>query len=81
MNETLTIAQKNEKLKTFIFQKFQDGELDNSTLVQLIELAGQFLNLKTIPDYAKDNNMSYNGVKNNRNVIELFNTKFIIDNK
>lgn len=81
MNETLTIKEKNEKLKTFIFQKFQDGELDNSTLVQLIELAGQFLNLKTIPDYAKANNMSYNGVKHNRNVIELFNTKFIIDNK
>ncbi len=79
--ETLTIADKNEKLKAFIFQKFQDGELDNSTLIQLIELSGQFLNLKTIPDYAKEHNMSYNGVKNNRDVIIIFNTKFIIDNK
>jgi len=79
--EILTITEKNEKLKTFIFQKFQDGELDNSTLIQLIELAGQFLNMKTIPDYAKDNNMSYNGAKKNRNVITIFNTKFIIDNK
>jgi len=44
-----------------------------------IEL-GNILNLKTIPDYAKENNMSYNGVKNNRKIIELFNVKFVIDN-
>jgi len=31
MSETLTIKEKNDKLKTFIFQKFQDGELDNDT--------------------------------------------------
>lgn len=78
--QALTIIEKNEKLKSFIFQKFQDGELDNSTLVQLIALCGQFLNLQTIPDYAKDNNMSYNGVKNNRDIIEIFNVKFVIQN-
>lgn len=80
MTETLTIKEKNDKLKTFIFQKFQDGELDNDTLVQLIEQAGNYLNIKTIPDYAKDNGLSYNGVKNNRKIVELFNTKFVIDN-
>lgn len=36
MSETLTIKEKNEKLKTFIFQKFQDGELDNDTLGNLL---------------------------------------------
>ena len=46
MSETLTIKEKNDKLKNFIFQKFQDGELDNDTLVQLIEQAGNYLNLK-----------------------------------
>lgn len=81
MNEMLTIKEKNERLKAFIFQKYQDGELDNSTLVQLIELAGQFLNLKTIPDFAKENGMTYNGVKNNRKIIEIFNIKFVIENK
>ena len=81
MSETLTIKEKNEKLKVFIFQKFQDCELNNDTLVQLIEQCGNFLNLKTIPDYAKDNNMSYNGVKNNRKIVELFNVKFVIDNE
>lgn len=81
MSETLTIKEKNEKLKTFIFQKFQDGELDNDTLVQLIAQAGNYLNLKTVSDYAKLHNMSYNGVKNNRKIVELFNVKFVIDNE
>lgn len=81
MSETLTIKEKNEKLKAFIFQKFQDGELDNNTLVQLIEQAGKYLNLKTVSDYAKSHNMSYNGVKNNRKIVELFNVKFVIDNE
>ena len=81
MSETLTIKEKNEKLKVFIFQKFQDGELDNNTLVQLIEQAGNYLNLMTIPDYASANNMSYNGVKKTRKIVELFNVKFVIDNE
>lgn len=80
MDKVLTIKEKNEKIKVFIFQKFQDGELNNDTLVQLIEQAGSYLNLKTIPDYAKENNMSYNGVKNNRKIVELFKVKFVIDN-
>jgi len=80
MDKVLTIKEKNEKIKVFIFQKFQDGELNNDTLVQLIEQAGSYLNLKTIPDYAKENNMSYNGVKNNRKIVELFGVKFVIDN-
>lgn len=81
MSEALTIKEKNEKLKTFIFQKFQDGELDNDTLVQLIAQAGNYLNLQTISDYAKTHKMSYNGVKNNRTIITLFNVSFVIDNE
>ncbi len=81
MSETLTIKEKNEKLKTFIFQKFQDGELDNDTLVQLIAQAGKYLSLQTISDYAKTHKMSYNGVKNNRTIITLFNVSFVIDNE
>ena len=81
MSGALTIKEKNEKLKAFIFQKFQDGELDNDTLVQLIEQAGNYLNLQTISDYAKHHKMSYNGVKNNRKITTLFNVSFVIDNE
>lgn len=74
------IKTNTEKLLQFVAAKFQDGELDNDSLVQLIELAGQFLNLQTIPVYAVSNNLSYNGVKNYRTTVELFNVKFVIDN-
>ena len=53
----------------------------NEFLVQFIEQAGDYLNLQTISDYAKANNMSYNGVKNCRKIVEIFNTKFVIDNE
>ena len=58
-----------------------EGKLDNSELVQIIELCGSFLNLQTISQYAKDHGKSYNGVKKHRNVIELFGCKLVIDNR
>jgi hypothetical protein len=78
--KNLVTTANGEKLNRFVFEKMQAGELDNGDLVQLIELCGDFLNLKTIPDYAKENNLSYNGVKKHRNIITLFNQKFVIDN-
>lgn len=56
------------------------GELNNKDMVQIIELFGQYLNLKTISTYAKENGMSYNGAKKFRSNIVLFGVKFIIDN-
>ena len=50
------------------------------SLVQLCELCGQYLNLKTVAQYAKANGKSYNGAKYFRKNIELFGKKFIIDN-
>ncbi len=61
-------------------KRIEDGELDNEGLVKIIELAGSYLNLQTISDYAKSNGLSYNGSKNFRKVIEIFNVKFVIDN-
>ena len=58
----------------------QDGKWSNDGLVQLIEQAGSFLNLSTIPDYATLNGLTYNGVKKCRNIEKIFNVKFVIDN-
>ena len=58
----------------------QKGKWSNYGLVQLIELSGLFLNLQTISDYAKNNNISYNGVKKSRKIKTLFGVKFVIDN-
>lgn len=75
------IAENTTKLLNFVSQKYEAGELDNESLVKLIKLAGDYLNLKTIPKYAKDNNMSYPGAAKFRRVIELFDVKFIIENQ
>ena len=78
MNKTV---DNTKKLIQFIASKYEAGELNNNSLVQIIELAGQYLNLKTISDYAKANRISYNGAKKYRRNISLFNVKFIIDNE
>ena len=70
-----------DKVKEYIYKTALKGELDNDGLVQIIELCGELLNLKTITQYAKDNSISYNGAKKCRNVIDLFNNKYIIDNE
>jgi hypothetical protein len=74
-----TVENTNKLLK-FVAEKFEKDELDNESLVQLIELCGNYLNLQTIPEYAKNNNLSYNGVKKFRNIVEIFKVKFVIDN-
>lgn len=64
-------------------QRVSDWVIDknptNETLVQIIELLGDFAELKTISQYATDNNMSYNGVKKHRKIIELFGNKYVYD--
>lgn len=74
-------TENTKKLLNFVSNKFQNKELDNDSLVQLIELCGMYLNLQTISDYARDNKMSYNGVKHHREVVNIFNCKFVIDNE
>lgn len=40
-----------------------------------------YLNLMTISDYAKQHNMSYEGVKRFRKIQEIYGVKFVIDNE
>lgn len=78
VNLQLTDYEKNSLNK--LGESIQNGQWSNEALVQLIELAGSFLNLQTIPDYCKSNGITYNGVKKSRNVQQIFNVKFVIDN-
>ena len=72
------------KYESLSLQKFEesiiDGKWTNDGLVQLIEVAGDYLNLQTIPDYAKNHNLSYNGVKKTREIRNIKGIKFVIDN-
>lgn len=62
-------------------ESIQNGKWSNDGLVQLIELTGLYLNIKSIPDYAKENKLSYNGVKKCRTIVKIFNSKYVIDNE
>lgn len=74
------ITANGQKLIEFLDSKMYDGEFTNEDLVQFIESAGKYLGIKTITDYQKENNLSYNGVKNHRTIQKIFNVKFVIDN-
>lgn len=58
-----------------------EGRWSNEALVQLIELAGQYLNIATIPEYCRRNGLSYNGAKKFRAPQKILGVTFIIDNQ
>ena len=73
-------SENTDKLCKFISEKFTSGELENDSLVQIIELCGAYLNLQSISDYAKKHGKSYNGVKKFRRVEKILGQKFVIEN-
>lgn len=72
--------ENTRKLIDFVSKKFEAGELDNDSLVELFKHTGAYLNLRTIPAYAKEKKMSYEGVRKFRKVEEIFGVKFVIEN-
>ena len=78
--EKSTISTNGQKLLSFLDEKMYNGNFTNNDMVQFIESVGKYLGLQTLPDYARENNMSYNGVKKFREVKTILNVKFVIDN-
>lgn len=78
--ENPIISSNGEKLLSFLDEKMMDRKFTNNDLVQFIESVGKYLGLQTIPNYAKENNLSYNGVKKFREIKKILNIKFVIDN-
>lgn len=72
--------KKSEKIVHRIGELMFECKFSNNQIVQIIELGGAYLNLQSISDYAKNNNMSYNGVKHHRTITTIFNNKYVIDN-
>ena len=67
-----------DKIEEYVYKAMVRDDLD---IVQVFERLGIYANLKTISDYAKENKLSYNGVKNHRKIIKLFGCKFVLDNE
>ena len=79
----MNTTENGSKLNDFVSKKIQNNGLTNDDLVELIKLCGAYLNLRTIPDYAKDEKISYQGVLKRKNIeiVKIFNTKYVIDNE
>jgi hypothetical protein len=86
-NSFIDVIQKIELMNlvdiicVHLSERIESNHLSNEDCIKIIEHVGSYLNLKTIPDYAKDNKISYNGVKKFRKVEKIFNVKFVIENE
>ena len=56
-----------------------NGKFSTECLVHFFELAGQYLNVCSPSEFARRNNLSYNGVKKNRKIRTLNKIKFLVD--
>mgnify|MGYP003588432721 CR=1 FL=1 len=73
---------KISELTDKLFEAYQNGDATDTDLVQIIELASIFLNLKTLTNTAKMNGKSYNGVKRFTQCdLIIDNVKFYINNE
>jgi len=75
-----------DTINTHLGTRIQNGELNNESVVSIIETLGRFLNAETISDYAKREKITYNGTlqrigSGKLKTFSLFNVKFVIDNE
>lgn len=58
----------------------QSGKWSNEGLVQLLELCSDYLNLTTLAEYARRNNLTYNGAKKRNLTKRILGINFVVDN-
>jgi len=64
-----------------LFECIHNGELEFEDMVKIFELLGHMLNVKTVSEYARTNNISYQGaLKRKLDVIEFGGLKLVTDN-
>lgn len=80
MENDAKIKENTDKLIHFVATKFEKGELNNESLLELFKVMGNYLNLKTPSDYARDNGLTYQGVNSCRNIQEIFGVRFVVEN-
>jgi hypothetical protein len=81
MTTNPTITDNGKKLIEWLDFQMLDGKFTNDDLVQFIEVVGKYLGMETISNYANSHKMSYNGVKDHREIREILGVKFVIDNE
>jgi hypothetical protein len=61
-------------------ESIQSGKWSNNGLVQIIELCAEYLNLLTLSECARLNNITYNGAKKRNLTRKIIGINFVIDN-
>lgn len=65
-----------------LFECIHNGEMENDDLVKVFEHVGIILNVCSLTEYAKRNNISYHGaLKRNLNAYIFGGLKFVTDNQ
>ena len=55
-----------------------EGQILDGDLIQIIELCGDFLNIKTRTQYSKECGISYNAAKRFRKNVVIFGVNFVV---
>ena len=71
---------KSAQIVDKLFESIHNREIEKPDLVQIFEHIGRVLNAKTISNYARENEMSYNGAKCQKETASIDGVKFIIKN-
>ena len=76
------MTDNEHKLLEWLSEKIEQNEISNTCLVKIIKLCGSYLNITTISNYAKRNNITYQGVLKSpkANRVEIFETNFVYNN-
>lgn len=74
------MTEYENKVYNRIGQLIHDGKLSNDFLVSNLKLSAEYLNLQRISDYSKQNNISTQGLRGNKNIIKICNYQLIINN-
>ena len=71
---------KSVQIRERLFELIHNGEIEKADLVQIFEHTGAILNAQTLSNYARENGISYNGAKRQKETASIDGVKFIIKN-
>lgn len=79
------ISPLARKINDHLIHRVHNFELNLNDKISIVNTVGSFCNLQTFSDYARGQNITYNGVleriKSGKvKVVEMFNVKFVADN-
>lgn len=74
------LSEYEQKALQKLGETVHQGKWSNDGLVQLVELAFDFLHPVPLLQYGKENGISYNGLKKQNKAVKILNNKYIIDN-